>query len=105
LKPLFRKEKEKEMASTKKIALLLLALTLLICVGIIGISFIQPASDDGNGTDQTRAFDPSLSNGTSLTVMDGEGPDFNLPEYGIGGSLIAIIAGIAAVFVIYQRKK
>jgi hypothetical protein len=94
------------MASAKKFAALFLALTLLIIAIIIGTSLISPTQyngDDNNGgTQQLQNNDPSLSNGTSLTVMD---ELFEAPEYGQLGSLVAIIAGLVAVFVVYQRKK
>jgi hypothetical protein len=89
------------MASTKKLALLFLVLTLAIIVGIIGVSFVQPAQyNNGINTDQTQANDPSLSNGETITAMD-----LPLPEYSAVGSLAGVIACLAAVFVVYQKKK
>jgi hypothetical protein len=92
------------MASTRKFALLFAAITSLMIVAIIGVNLIQPAQYI-SGTQQTSFNnDPSMSNGTILTVMDGE-PSFPLPEYGPIGSLAGIIACLAAVFVVYQKKK
>ncbi|MCW4025711.1 MAG: hypothetical protein NWF01_11885 [Candidatus Bathyarchaeota archaeon] len=91
------------MASTTKFALLFAAITSLLIVAIIGVNLIQPAQYI-SGTQQTSFnTDPSMSNGTILTVMDG--PELQLPEYGPIGSLAGIIACLAAVFVVYQKKK
>jgi hypothetical protein len=95
------------MVSTNKFALLFGALTLLIIAAIISTSLIQPVqynglNGDGNSQPMDNNYDPSLSNGTSLTVMN----DLLVaPEYGTIGSIAAIFACFAAAFVVYHKKK
>jgi hypothetical protein len=89
------------MKRKRELALLLLALMLILAVTLIGILFILPGHFIINLP--ATPYKPSISNNTSTTVIGDQ--DLVLPEYGSGGSIIAIAACLAGVFVVFRKKK
>jgi hypothetical protein len=90
----------KHKSRFRKRALIFLLL-LFAGIALITVSFIQAPLSLQDSNTNSNANPPSVSQSSTNVIL---GDPFPMPEYNVGGTLIALVACVAA-FAIFKYKK